>query len=154
MTVIEFPTDLDILITREFDAPVELVFDVFTKPEHVRHHFPPFGEEMKACEIDLRVGGEYRFVMETEDGTEMSFHGTYLEIDAPTRTVATWQFDGWPGVVAVETLELRESGGGTTLAWHMHFDDEAARAHMTKYDGIEANLDNVDRYLHSLRTNA
>ena len=54
--VIEFPNELEILITRDFHAPIQLVFDVFTKPEHVRKTFPPFGEDMKECSIDLRVG--------------------------------------------------------------------------------------------------
>ena len=104
--VIEFPSDLEILITREFDAPMALVFDVFTKPEHVRKHFAPFEEEVTVCSIDLRVGGDYHIVMVTGDGIECSFRGTYLEVEPPTRTVETWLFEGWPGVEAVEsTLE-------------------------------------------------
>jgi len=67
--VIEFPNELEILITREFDAPIQLVFDVFTKTEHVRKTFAPFGEEVTECSIDLRVGGDYHYVMVTDDGT-------------------------------------------------------------------------------------
>src|SRR5271156_5102849 len=59
--VIEFPNDLDVVITREFDAPIRLVFDITTKPEHVRKTFAPFGEEVTVCSIDLRVGGDYHF---------------------------------------------------------------------------------------------
>ena len=77
--VIEFPSDLEIVITREFDAPIELVFDVLTKPEHVSKWFAPFDCEMKECSIDLRVGGNYHQVFVTQDGTECSFRGTYLE---------------------------------------------------------------------------
>ena len=55
--VIQFPNELEILITREFDAPIELVFEVLTKPEHVRKHIAPFGEQVKVCSIDLRLGG-------------------------------------------------------------------------------------------------
>lgn len=150
MTVIAFPSELEILITREFEAPIELVFDVFTKTEHVRNTFPPFGEEMQVCEIDLRVGGGYHFVMVTGDGTEMSFRGTYLEIEPPTRTVQTWQFEGWPDAEAVETMDLHETDGVTTLTWKLAFSDRAGRDHMTKYDGIEAGFDNVERYLRSL----
>jgi uncharacterized protein YndB with AHSA1/START domain len=148
--VVEFPNELEILITRHFEAPVALVFDVFTKPEHVRKTFPPFGETMAVCSIDLRVGGSYRFVMVTEDGTEMSFRGTYLEVEPPTRTVQTWLFDGWPDVEAVETMDLHETGGVTTLTWCLAFRDQAGRDHMTKYDGIEAGFDNVEAYLRSL----
>jgi uncharacterized protein YndB with AHSA1/START domain len=147
---IEFPSELEILITREFEAPIELVFDVFTKPEHVRNTFAPFGEEMTVCEIDLRVGGGYHFVMVTGDGTEMSFRGTYLEIEPPTRTVQTWSFEGWPDAEAVETMDLHERDGVTTLTWKLAFRNAAGRAHMTRYDGIEAGFDNVATYLRSL----
>ena len=86
--VIEFPNDLEIVTTREFDAPIELVFDVLTKPEHVSKWFAPFACEVTECSIDLRVGGNYHIVFVTEDGTECSFRGTYLEVEPPTRTVA------------------------------------------------------------------
>jgi uncharacterized protein YndB with AHSA1/START domain len=84
--VVELPNDLDVLITREFDAPIALVFDVLTKPEHVSKWFAPHGCEMKECSIDLRVGGNYHQVFVTAGGTECSFRGTYLEIEPPTRT--------------------------------------------------------------------
>ena len=90
----EFPNDLEILTTREFDAPIALVFDVFTKPEHVMKTFAPFGEEVTVCSIDLRVVGSYHYVFVTDDGIECSFRGTYLEVESPTRTVQTWLFDG------------------------------------------------------------
>ena len=147
---IEFPSELEILLTRDFEAPLELVFDVFTKPEHVRKTFAPFGEEVTVCAIDLRVGGNYHFVMVTDDGTEMSFSGTYLEIDPPNRTVQTWRFDGWPDVEAVETMDLRETDGVTKLTWMLAFRDQAGRDHMKKYDGIEAGFENVANYLRSL----
>jgi uncharacterized protein YndB with AHSA1/START domain len=75
--------------TREFDAPIGLVFDVLTKPEHVRNWFAPFEDKMTICSIDLRVGGKYHLVFVTDDGTECSFRGTYLEIERPTRIVDT-----------------------------------------------------------------
>jgi uncharacterized protein YndB with AHSA1/START domain len=148
--VIEFPNDLEIVITREFDAPIALVFDVFTKPEHVRKTFAPFGEVVTVCSIDLRVGGNYHIVMVTDDGTECSFRGTYLEVDPPTRTVQTWLFEGWPDAEAVESMELHETDGVTKLTHKLAFRDKAGRAHMTKYDGLEANFDNVEDYLRSL----
>ena len=148
--VIEFPSELEIVLTREFDAPIQLVFDVFTKPEHVRKTFAPYGEEVKVCSIDLRVGGDYHFVFVTDDGTEMSFHGTYLEVEPPTRTVETWLYDGWPGVEAVESIDLQETGGVTKLTHKLAFRDQAGRDHMTRFDGLEANLDNVEDLLRSL----
>ena len=149
---IEFPNELEIVVTREFDAPMALVFDVFTKPEHVRKHFAPFEEEVTVCSIDLRVGGNYRYVMVTGDGTECAFRGTFLEIEPPTRTVQTWLFEDWPDAEAVETMELQETGGVTKLTSRLAFRDKAGRDHITKYDGMLASYDNVESYLKSLPT--
>jgi uncharacterized protein YndB with AHSA1/START domain len=147
---IEFPDELQIVLTREFDAPIQLVFDVLTKPEHVIKTIAPYGEEVKVCEIDLRAGGNYHYVFVTSDGREMSFRGTFLEVEPPTRTVETWLYDGWPGVEAIETVELREADGVTKLTHTLAFRDKAGRAHMTKTDGLEANYDNVEDLLRSL----
>jgi uncharacterized protein YndB with AHSA1/START domain len=146
----EFPNDLEIVLTREFDAPIQLVFDVLTKPEHLRKTFAPYGEEVKTCSVDLRVGGNYHYVFVTGDGREMSFRGTFLEVEPPARTVATWLYDGWPGVEAVETVELREADGVTKLTHRLAFRDQAGRDHMTRTDGLEANYDNVEGLLRSL----
>ena len=108
----------------------------------MRKTFAPFGEEVTVCSIDLRVGGDYRYVFVTDDGVECSFRGTFLEVEPPTRTVETWLFDGWPDAEAVESMELHETDGVTTLTWRLAFRDQAGRDHMTKYDGIEANFDN------------
>ena len=148
--VIEFPNDLEIVITREFDAPIALVFDVLTKPEHVSKWFAPFACEVTECSIDLRVGGSYHIVFVTDDGTECSFRGTYLEVEPPTRTVQTWLFEGWPGAHAVESTDLHETDGVTKLTNKLAFRDKAGRDHMTKFDGLEANFDNVENYLRSL----
>jgi uncharacterized protein YndB with AHSA1/START domain len=147
---IELPNDLEIVLTREFDAPIQLVFDVLTRPEHLRKTIAPYGEEVKTCSVDLRVGGDYHFVFVAGDGREMSFHGTFLEVEPPTRTVETWVFDGWPGVEAVETVELREADGVTKLIHTLAFRDQAGRDHMTGTDGLEANYDNVAALLRSL----
>jgi uncharacterized protein YndB with AHSA1/START domain len=148
--VIKFPNDLDIVITREFDAPRELVFDIMTKPEHLRKTLAPFGETVTVCSIDLRTGGDYHFVFVTNTGIECSFRGTYSVVEPPARTVATWLFEGWPGAEAVESMDLREAHGVTTLTWTLAFRDKIGRDHMTKYDGIEANLDNMEGLLTSL----
>ena len=148
--VIEFPNELEIVLTREFDAPIELVFDVMTKPEHLIETLAPYGEEVTVCEVDLRVGGNYHFVFVTDDGTEMSFRGTFLEVEPPTRTVETWLYEGWPDAEAVETVELHETDGVTKLTHRLAFRDKAGRDHMTKFDGLEANFDNVEDHLKSL----
>ena len=146
----EYPSELEILTTRAFDAPIALVFDVLTKPEHVRHWFAPFECEVTECSIDLSVGGSYHIVFVTGDGREMSFRGTYSEVEPPRRTVATWLFEGWPDAEAVETVDLHETDGVTTLTMLLAFRDQAGRDHMTKHDGQEDSYDKLEDYLRSL----
>jgi uncharacterized protein YndB with AHSA1/START domain len=148
--VIEFPSALEILTTREFEAPIELVFDVLTKPEHVRNWFPAFEDKITLCAIDLRVGGNYRMVTVTPDGTECAFRGTYLELERPTRIVDTWLFEGWPDAEAVETVDLQETDGVTTAKINLAFRDQAGRDHMTRFDGQESSWDKMEDYLMSL----
>jgi uncharacterized protein YndB with AHSA1/START domain len=149
-SVIEFPSELEIVTTRKFDAPIDLVFDVLTKPEHVRNWFAPFSDQVTECSIDLRVGGDYHIVFVTPDGAECSFRGTYLEIERPTRIVDTWLFEGWPDAWGDETVELSETDGVTTLTMTMAFRDAAGRAHMTKSDGQEDSFNKMEDYLRSL----
>ena len=148
--VIEFPNDLEIVITREFDAPIELVFDVFTRAAHLSKTFAPFGEKVTVCEVDLRVGGSYHIVFVTDDGRECSFRGTYLEVEPPTRTVQTWLFDGWPDAEAVETMDLHETDGVTTMTHVLAFRDQAGRDHMTRFDGQQDSFDEMEDILRSL----
>jgi len=149
-SVHEYPNELEIVTTRAFDAPIELVFDVLTKPEHVRHWFAPFTDRVTECSIDLRVGGNYNIVFVPDDGTECSFRGTYLEVEPPTRTVAPWLFEGWPDADAVESVDLHETDGVTTLTMKLAFRDKAGRDHMTKHDGQEDSFDKMEDYLRSL----
>jgi uncharacterized protein YndB with AHSA1/START domain len=149
-TIIEYPSALEILTIREFDAPMELVFDVLTKPEHVRNWFAPFEDKLTVCDIDLRVGGTYHMVFVTPDGTECSFRGAYLELVRPTRIVDTWLFEGWPDAEAVETVDLLETDGVTKVRMNLAFRDQAGRDHMTKTDGQEDSWDKMEDYLRSL----
>jgi uncharacterized protein YndB with AHSA1/START domain len=150
-SVVEFPSELEIVTTRQFEAPIELVFDALTKPEHVRHWFAPFDDSVTVCEIDLRVGGDYRMVFVTPEGLECSFRGTFLEVEPPTRMVETWLFEGWPDAPAVETVELSEADGVTTLTMTMQFRDAAGRAHMKGGGGgQDSSFDKLEDYLRSL----
>jgi uncharacterized protein YndB with AHSA1/START domain len=145
-----YPSELEILTTRAFDAPLALVFDVLTKPEHVRHWFAPFDCVVTECSIDLRVGGGYHIVFVTGEGREMSFRGTYSEVEPPSRTVATWSFDGWPEAYAVESVDLHERDGVTTMTMLLAFEDKAGRDHMDRHDGQEDSYDKLEDYLRSL----
>jgi uncharacterized protein YndB with AHSA1/START domain len=148
--VITFPSDLEVVITRQFDAPIALVFEVLTQPEHVRRWGATPPDEMTECLIDLRVGGNYRSSFVTGEGTVFAFHGTYLEVEPPSRTVQTWHFNCWPDVEAVETMELHEADAVTTFTWSLAFADQAGRHHMTKFDGQQDSLDAIENILRSL----
>ena len=155
--VIDFPNELEIVLRRDYDAPIALVFDVLTKPEHVRHWGATPPDEMLECSIDLRVGGDYRSSFLTGDGEVFTIRGTYLEVEPPTRTRQTWLFEMWPDAEAVETIELHESDGVTTYTWSLAFKDMAGRAHMSMFDGEEItggglldSLDAIDDILRSL----
>jgi len=121
-----------------------------TKQEHVRKWFAPFEHRMTVCSTDLRVGGNYHMAFVTEDGTECSFRGTYLEVEPPTRIVDTWLFEGWPDAEAVETVDLNETDGVTKMINKLAFRDKAGRDHMTKFDGMEDSFDKMEDYLRSL----
>ena len=105
---------------------------------------------MTECSIDLRVGGAYHHVFVTDDGTECSFRGTYLEVEPPVRTVKTWLFEGWPDAEAVETMQLHETDGVTTLTMRLAFRDKAGRDHMTRFDGQQDSFDQMEDILRSL----
>ena len=108
------PTDREIVMTRVFDAPRHLVFDAFTKPELLKRWFGPRGWSLVVCEVDLRVGGGFRFVLRGPEGKEMGMRGVYREIVPPERSVHMESFDDYPGESQV-TAVFVEQGGRTTL---------------------------------------
>jgi uncharacterized protein YndB with AHSA1/START domain len=122
------PTDEPVIITRRFvKASPELVFDAWTKPEHLRNWWGPRGLDMTTCEVDLRVGGGWRFVHRAPDGQEFAFYGEYLEIERPNRLVATWTWEGMPDDQAIETLTLVAVDGGTMVIAEARHTTLAAR---------------------------
>ena len=114
--LITTPADNEIVLTRLFNAPRPLVFDVMSKPEHVRRWWGNLGAgySVPVCEIDLRVGGKWRFVNAHPKG-EAAFHGVYREIDAPGRLVFTEIFEPFPDAESVVTSLLTEENGKTRL---------------------------------------
>jgi uncharacterized protein YndB with AHSA1/START domain len=110
------PSDQEIRMTRLFDAPRDLVFEVMTRPEHIREWWGRLGDgySVPVCEIDLRVGGTWRFVNRHPRG-EAAFHGEYREIAPPGRVVFTEIFEEFPDSVSVVTAELTDEGGKTRL---------------------------------------
>jgi len=112
---VTLPSDTELLLTRVFDAPRQLVFEAHTSVEHMRHWWGPRGFTMVSGAMDFRPGGAWRFVLRKPGGQEYAFRGEFREIVPPERIVWTFEFEGAPGEVAVETLTLVERDGRTTL---------------------------------------
>jgi uncharacterized protein YndB with AHSA1/START domain len=108
------PTDREIVMTRVFDAPRHLVFDAFSKPELLKRWFGPRGWSLAVCDVDLKVGGGFRFVLSGPEEKQMGMRGVYREITPPERSVHVESFDDFPGE-SIVTAELVEQRGKTTL---------------------------------------
>lgn len=111
---VSLPSDREIALTRVFDAPRHMVFDAFSKPELLKRWFGPRGWTLVVCEVDLRVGGGFRFVLRGPDGRDMGMRGTYKEIVRPERSVHMESFDDFPGEAQV-TAVFTEGQGKTTM---------------------------------------
>jgi uncharacterized protein YndB with AHSA1/START domain len=128
------PSDREIRMTRLFDAPRRLVFEAMTKPEHVKQWWGRLGEgySVPVCEIDLRVGGRWRFVNRHPNG-EAAFHGEYREITPPSRLVFTEIFEAFPDTVSVVTAEFTEEAGKTRMTTVVRYPSKEVR------DGVIAS---------------
>ena len=139
---VTLPTDEQILITREFDAPKHLVYKAWTTPELVKRWWNAKRGEVTIAEIDLRVGGMWRYVMVAEGGFEVGFHGEYREIVPNERIVSTEVYEGIPDAeehAALNTLTLTEVDGRTTLTILVeHPSKEGRDAHIDS--GMEAGM--------------
>jgi uncharacterized protein YndB with AHSA1/START domain len=120
------PTSREIVLTRVFDAPRHLVFEVFSKPELLKKWFGPRGHSLVVCEVDLRVGGGFRFVVRSPDGRDLGMRGRYLEVQAPERSVHMESFDDYPGESQV-TLVLTEAHGKTSMTATVLYPSEEIR---------------------------
>lgn len=120
------PTEREIVLTRVFNAPRELVFDAFTKPELLKRWFGPRGWSLADCEVDLRVGGRWRFVLRGPGGEQMGMSGVYREITPPERMVHLEMFDDYPGE-SVVTMVLDEEAGKTTMTATVVYESQAIR---------------------------
>jgi uncharacterized protein YndB with AHSA1/START domain len=109
------PTDREIHIEREFDAPRDRVFAVYTDPELIPEWWGPHGTTTVVDHMEVRAGGGWRFVVRNSDGSETGFRGTYREVTAPERIVQTFEWEGMPGHVSVETAEFQDLGDRTKV---------------------------------------
>ena len=141
-------------MTRVFDAPRRMVFDAWTRPELLKRWLGIFGGwTLPVCEVDLRVGGAYRFIWRRADGTEMAMGGIYREIAPPERIVTTETFDDpWYPGGAVSTMVLTEQGGRTTLTNTILYDSKEIRDAVLKSPmetGLSASYDKLAEVLAS-----
>ena len=148
---VSLPSDLEIKMVRVFDAPRALVFEAHATCEHVKHWWGR-GNPLD-CEMDFRPGGTYRFVEHAPDGQQYAFRGEYREIQALERIVQTFEFEGMPGHVCVETLELTEEGDKTTVTSVTRFDTKEDRDGMASSgmaDGARQSYEALETYLAKL----
>lgn len=150
------PTDREIEITRDFQAPRQLVFDAFTKPELVRQWLlgPP-GWSMPVCEIDLRVGGAYRYVWCKEGVPDMGMGGVFREIEAPGRIVASEKFDeAWYPGEALNTTLFVQQGSVTRTTIRVRYESQEARDTARRSGmehGMAAGFNRLEEVLIALR---
>ncbi|MFL5961773.1 MAG: SRPBCC family protein [Gaiellaceae bacterium] len=142
---VTLPTDEQILIAREFDAPKHLVYRAWTTPELVKRWWNAKRGEVTLAEIDLRVGGKWRWVMIADSGFEVGFHGEYLELVPNQRIVSTEVYEGLPGGVSeeegatVNTATFTEADGRTTLTILIQAANKLSRDAIID-SGMEAGL--------------
>ncbi len=152
---VTLPSDEQILITREFDAPKHLVYKAWTTPELVRRWWSAQRGEVTVAEIDLRVGGKWRYVMIAGEGFEVGFHGEYREIVPNERLVSTEVYEGMPDGEAVNTLTLTEVDGRTMLeVLVQHSCKEHRDAHIESgmEDGMQDAMDLLEQVAVSLKS--
>ena len=151
---VTLPTDEQILITREFDAPRHLVYRAWTTPELVKRWWSGGHGEVTIAEIDLRVGGIWRYVMIADEGFEVGFHGEYREIVPDERIISTEVYEGMPDAEALNTLTLTEADGRTTLSVLVqHSCKEHRDAHINSgmEAGMQKSMDLLEKVAVSLR---
>jgi len=151
---VTLPSDTQILITREFDAPRHLVYKAYTTPELIKRWWSGDRGVVTSVDVDLRVGGTWRYVMTANEGFEVAFHGEFREIVTDDRIVSTEVFEGMPDAQAVDTATFVENAGRTTLSILVqHTNREHRDMHINS--GMEAGLqeamDDLEEVAVSLR---
>jgi uncharacterized protein YndB with AHSA1/START domain len=146
--VVTKSTPRELIISRVFDAPRALVFEAWTKPEHMVNWFGPNGFTLPVCEMDFRVGGKYRFCMRASDGNEHYPQGVYREIVRAERIVWTSSFEDVPGseIVTTVTFADHEGAGKTKLTVHQTFSFESDRTRGAR-QGWTETLEHLATYV-------
>jgi uncharacterized protein YndB with AHSA1/START domain len=150
---VSLPSEHEISLSRDFDAPRELVFEAFSKPEHVARWWGQKDSTLPVCEMDFRPGGAWRFVEHAADGNDYGFRGEYRDIVRPERITWTFEFEGAPGHIVVETMTFEDLGGRTRIIGTSVFDtvedrDEMYNSGMAR--GASEAYDRLDVVLQTL----
>ncbi len=145
LKVIAEPGKQEVVMSREFNAPRELIFKVFTDPTLVPKWWGPHGITTVVDQMEVRMGGIWRYVQRDEDGNEYAFHGVYHDITAPERLVYTFEFEGMPGHVVLETVTLTEQGGKTIMTDTSLFQSVDAREGMLQSGMEQGAAESWDR---------
>jgi uncharacterized protein YndB with AHSA1/START domain len=151
--VVSLPTDTQILITREFAAPRHLVYRAWTEPGLIRLWWSGDRGEVTSIDVDLRVGGRWRYVMVANGGFEVAFHGEYREIVPNERIVSTEVYEGVPDAEAVDTVTFTERSGRTiveVLVQHSCREHRDAHIESGMEDGLQEALDKLEQVAVSL----
>jgi len=154
---ISTPSDLEIVMTRQFDAPRDLVFEAHTSCEHMSKWWGPRRYEVTDCDIDFRPGGAWRMVHRGPDGQEFGFHGEFRDIVRPDRITWTFEFEGMPGHVSVDTVTFEELDGVTTLTATSTFssiEDRDGMLNSGMTEGATETWERLEDYLETLRAAA
>ena len=143
-------SDTEILITRMFNAPRDLVFKAMSSCEHLPKWLGPSRLKMTHCEMEFKIGGGYRYVLSDSEGGDYGFRGEYREIDPPNGMTQTFEFEGMPGHIAVEKMTLEDLGGQTKMSIHCHYESVYDRDGIIQ-SGMEAgareSYDRLESYL-------
>ena len=144
-TTFTLTSDTEITMTREFAAPAALVFEASTRPEHVRRWWGPRDHEMITCDIDLRPGGSWRWVLRDREGNEVGFHGVCQETDPPSRIVHTECFDPVPDDESLVTVTFEERDSRTLMTSASRYSSKEVRDIVIQ-SGMEAGAaESLDR---------
>jgi uncharacterized protein YndB with AHSA1/START domain len=145
------PSEREIVMTRVFNAPRNLVYDAFSKPELLKRWFGPRGWSLMVCEVDLHVGGKWRFVLRGPDGREMGMSGVYLELMPPKRSVHIERFDDFPGE-SVVTGVFVEKDGKTTMTATVRYESQEIRDAVIKSGMEHGAAESYDKLAELLET--
>jgi uncharacterized protein YndB with AHSA1/START domain len=157
-TQISAPDGLPFIdMTRTFDAPRELVWRAYTEPELMKQWLGPRKYTTTIEEYDVRDGGRWRYLQHDDKGNTFAFHGVFHGVPRPENFTQTFEFEGWPDNVALDTLSLEENDGRTTARTHSVYQSVAARNGMVESgmeDGVNDGFDRLDELLARLSAKA